>query len=228
MKILKNYNSFIFEQLTPTNTEMIEFTSKEIKELFVDTDILESIITSENSLLKSINAEEVNFFKTFSLDVDSFDNLNSIDELYEDEEFNKKLVSLKYKKTNLEETEESETFIDKTVDIKFFLIHKEEQSELEKPEYIIYQSKKRGEFKWENIKCYKVNEDMRNFYDKLTSKTVEISKGEKKYIYNTSNGGVDWVLQNVDDEDKTFKRDMENNDIKAILVDEEISITIVA
>ena len=216
MKNLYTYKQFLLEN----KQEMIE--------VFGDIDILESIVTDSEALLKSINAEEVNLFKIFNLNVDSFETHVDIEHLYEDEEFNKQLKSLKYKKTNLEETEESETFIDKTIDIKFFLIHKEEQSELDQPDYIIYQSKKRGEFKWENIKCYKVNEDMRNFYDKLTSKTVEISKGDKKYIYLTSNGGVEWNLQNVNDEDEIFKRDMEDNDIKAILVDEDISITIIA
>lgn len=216
MKNILNYNQFLLEN------------SKEMVEVFGDMDILESIITDSDALLKSINAEEINLFRTFQLDTNSFKQEINIETLYEDEVFNRQLKLLKYKKNRLEETEESETFMDKTIDIKFFSVYKEEHSELEKPEYIIYQYKKIGDSNWQSLKCYKVNEDMKNFYDKLSSKTIELSKNDKKYIFNTSNGGVNWNLQNVNDEDKTFKREMENKDIRALLIDEEISITIIA
>lgn len=71
---------------------------------------------------------------------------------------------------------------------------------------------------------------MTNFYNKLTSKTIQFDKDDKKYIYSTSNGGNDWMLGVGLKEDDVFKKSLSNDDIKAILADKskKISITIIA
>ena len=216
---LKNYNSFLFENLL-SEIEMVE--------VFNQADILESIVTDSDALLKSIDAEEVDLFTTFNINPDNFERKLHIQNLYDDVEFNKQLKKLHYKKNQLESTEESETFIDKTITINFFSIYKDTKSELDQPEYIIFQSLKNGDSNWSDVKCYKVKEDMKNFYNKLTSKTVEIKKGDKSYVYSTSNSGNDWTLGNLDDKDDTFKEDLSSADIKAILKDKGTSITIMA
>jgi hypothetical protein len=218
MKHLNNYNLFLYE----SNIEMVE--------VFNDADILESIVTDTNDLLKSINAEEVDIFQTFNINPDNFDRDVSLEDIFEDEDFNKNINKKNFKKNNIEYSEESETFLEETIIIKFFTIYKKDSSELEKPEYIVFQSKNKKSGNWENIKCYKVNEDMRKFYDKLTNKTIEIKKGEKKYVYVTSNSGNDWILQKHKDEQETdnFKEYMTNDTIKAVLEDDDVSITILA
>ena len=85
MKILKNYNTFIFENAT----EMVE--------VFNDADILESIVTDSNSLLKSIKAEEVDLFQTFSLSPDNLKSNITIEELYDNKIFNDSLIKNGYK-----------------------------------------------------------------------------------------------------------------------------------
>lgn len=219
MKNIQNYNTFLFETLL-ADVEMIE--------IFNDADILESIVTDSDSLLKSINAEKLDLFTTFHINPDSYDRNMTIEFLYDDGEFNKQLTKLKLKKNKLESTEESDTFIDKTLTIKFFSVYDEDKSELDQPEYIIFQSRSKAQSQWSDITCYKVNEDMKNFYDKLTSKTVEIKKDDKTYIYNTSNSGSDWILQNSNDKNDIFKADMSSDDIRAILKDKNTSITILA
>lgn len=218
MRTIKNYNTFIFENAT----EMVE--------IFNDADILESIITDSESLLKSIKAEEVDIYQTFTINPDDFEPHYTINDLYDNDIFNKQLEKNKLKKNELETTEETETFIDDTIVVKFFSIYEKDASELEKPEYIIYQSKKRVEKNWEDVKCYKVNDDMKHFYNKLTNKSVEIKKNGKTYIYVTSNSGNDWQLQKHKDDQETdnFKDYMSNDDIKAILMDDDVSITILA
>jgi len=216
MKTIKNYNTFIFEN------------SIEMVEVFNDADILESIVTDSDALLKSINAEEVNLYQIFSLNADNLSPNITIEELYDNDSFNDSLTKSKYKKNELESTEETETFIDDTIVVKFFSIYKKNASELEQPEFIIYQSKKRKESNWNPVKVYKVNEDMKHFYDKLTNKSVEIKKGDKTYIYATSNSGNDWILGVGTKETNNFKNYMTNNDIKAILLDDDVSITIIA
>lgn len=217
MKFLNNYNQFIFESFEAE--EFVEYTGQ--------LDILESIITDSEALLKSIEAEEINIYHVLDLDESNYPRTLYIEELYEDKIFNKNLLKKGFKKTNLESTEETETFIDKTIDVKFFLIYKKDKSELEKPEYIIFQSKRQSATQWESLKAYKVNQDMRNFYDRLSSKTVEIKKDEKTYIFSTSNAGNDWQLKNINDETDVFKKIMKSEEIKAVLKDKDVTITII-
>ena len=167
MKILKNFNKFISENV---------FT-EEIIDTFTDIDILESIITDTDSLLNSIQAEEFDLYSAFDLDVKKF-KFETIEDLHNNEHFNKVLNNKDLKKENIESTTESETFLDKAVDIKFFLIHKKDDNQLSQPIAIIFQSKSRKNNNWEELKAYKVNQDMKRFYDKLSSKIIEIEKGD--------------------------------------------------
>lgn len=217
MKNIKKYNVFIFENAI----EMIE--------LFNDADILESIVTDKQELLNSIKAEEVDIYQTFELNPDKLTNNITIDELYDNRMFNNRLNKMNLNKSILESTEESETFIKESIVIKFFTIFNKNQSELDNPKYIIFQSKKKKDTKWEDIKCYIVKDDMKNFYVKLTNKTVEIKKDDKNYIYVTTNGN-DWQLQkhNHKQNNDTFKDIMSSDEIKAILSEDGVSITIIA
>lgn len=218
MNRLANYNLFLFEQVL-ADIEMVE--------VFNDADILESIVTDSDALLKSIAAEEVDLFTTFHVNPDHYDRYLPLEKLYDDERFNKSLQEHHWRKNELESSEETETFLDKTIAVKFFSVYKDNQSELEQPQYIVFQSKPKGG-QWSELKCYKVREDMKNFYQKLTTKTVEIKKDGKTYIYNTSNSGNDWNLQNSDEENDTFQNDLTSEDIRAILKDKNTSITILA
>jgi hypothetical protein len=215
MKTLTNYNLFLFEK----SIEMIE--------IFNDTDILESIITDSEALLKTINAKKIDLFQSFNFNPDDIESNFSIDLLYNNKSFNKCIIDKKLKKNELESTEETETFIKDTIIIKFFSIYKNTASELEQPKYIIYQNKKKSSTNWEQVKCYKVNNNMKNFYNKLTNKSIEINKSGKTYLYITSNSGNDWQLQSQEEENN-FKNYMSNDDIKAILIDNDVSITILA
>ena len=213
---MKKYLQFIKENI-----------SKDIEDIIIQADILESIVTDSDSLLKSVNAEEVNFLDTFKLNADKFTEFMTIENLYNNIEFNNKLNNMKLKKSKLESTDESETFIEKTIDIKFFLIHKINESEIEQPQYIIFQSRKKGG-NWEGIKCYTIKDQIKKFYDKLTSKTIELEKDGKIFIYMTSNGGNNWVLQRTRDnqDDNIFKDNLDNKNIKELLKDSTIKITI--
>ena len=216
---INNYKQHIFESVFE-NIPMVSNIALEL-------DILESIVTDADALLKSIEAEEIDLYTTFHLNPDLMKNDYSIQELYDNDKFNNALSKKDYKKNELESTDETETFIEETIHVKFFSIYKNNQSELEQPKYIVYQSKTDGD--WGSVKAYEVNGDMTKFYNKLTNKSIEINKGDKTYIYNTSNSGNNWLLQkHADNQDtKTFKDDMSNDDIKAVLIDDEITITII-
>jgi len=210
-----NYNQYILENIFTTD----------VINTFNDIDILESIVTDTKSLLNSIEAKEFDLYYEF--DIDSKYKFETIEDLYNNENFNATLFKKKLKKDNIESTDESETFIDKTINVKFFLIHRKDDNQLSKPIAIIFQSKLKNNNKWDKLKAYYVNQDMKKFYDKLSSKTIEITKNNKKYIYLTSNSGNDWVLQSPDMEDDIFKQIISQQDIKAILKDKNVNITII-
>jgi hypothetical protein len=219
MKHIYKYNHFILEKKI--------FETIELKEIFNDADILESIVTEYDSLLKTISAEEKDLYNILGLDKNNYDKFVLLEELYDNDDFNKGLVKNKLKKTQIEKTEESETFLDNVIIIKFFLLHDINKNMLENPNYIIFQNKEISSTRWKKIKCYKVNDDIKKFYDKLTNKTIELKRGEKSYIYFTSNSGNDWQLQNADVKDDSFKEFMNNDEIKIILKSKETSITII-
>mgnify|MGYP001484356579 CR=1 FL=1 len=193
--IIKNYYNFVKEKI-----EMLEF----------DFNILESIVTDSESLLKSINAEMVLMGDV--LDFNS-ENFTDIDVLSKDTNFIKKLDKKGLKKNNIEYSKDCETFLKDTIDIKFFLIFKKDDSELDNPEYIVFQNRKGGG-RWNQIKMYKVKENIRKFYDTLSSKTIEIKRGDKNYIFRTSNAGNDWTLQNIQNKDEDFKNVMSDDELR--------------
>jgi hypothetical protein len=80
--------------------------------------------------------------------------------------------------------------------------------------------------KWETCKLYKVNGDIKNFYDKLSSKVIEIEDSGDKYIYQTSNGN-EWELQNLDKSNDIFKKYFRTDEFEKLLKDRKVSINII-
>jgi len=173
--------------------------------------LFEKVINPE-TLLDTIKAKIVQSGDIFDINTDKYTDLES---LYNDDTFNEKLKSKGFKKDNLETSQEYETFLKNSMSIKYFLVFKERQNELERPRYIFIQTKQGGN--WSTIEMYKVKDDMKNFYDLLTNKTIEIKLNNKNYIYKTTNGGKDWTLQNVENQDNTFKKVMRGEEINKSL-----------
>lgn len=180
--------------------------------------------TDVDDLLKSIGAKQVLMGDEFNFNSEKF---TDIDSLVQNGEFISKLDKKNYKKNNVEFSQDSETFLEKRSDIKFFLIFKKEDSELDpKPEFIVIQSKSK-DGAWGAIRMYKIEENIDNFYNKLSSKTIELKKGNMNYIYRTSNGGNDWTLQNIQNKNATFKNIMTNDEIKATVSDGSTTVKII-
>ncbi len=200
--IIKNYSNFIKERINLSN-----------------------ISTDFDALLKSIDAEQVLMGDEFNFNSEKF---NDIDSLAQNGNFISKLDEKGYKRNNVEYSKDSETFLKNKSDIKFFLIFQKEDSELEpKPNFIVIQTKDKESGKWLSIKMYKVKENIRNFYDKLSSKTIELKKGDMNYIYRTSNAGNDWTLQNIQNKNATFKNVMSEDEIKTLLLDNTVKIDMI-
>jgi hypothetical protein len=201
MKFLKKYRKYISESLN-----------------LVD-NILESMNISLNTLLSSIGAVEVNIYDTFKLSKSDFSISLDIDDVVTNSYFINSLSSIGLRISSIEDLNDYESFIH---DYKFLSIYKMESSELENPEYILFQSY--GDDK--KLILYKVNGDMKRFYDKLSSKTIEITSDDENYIYKTSNSGNNWDLMNTKETD-TFKRQLRKEDMISLLSNPDIKVNIV-
>jgi hypothetical protein len=98
-------------------------------------------------------------------------------------------------------------------------------NELENPQYLMFQTWNDTVSKWESLKLYKINDDVKKFYDKLTSRTIEITDADQNYIYQTSNGN-EWVLQNVDKENDVYKRTFRKEELQELLKDKNVTVNI--
>ena len=197
--------------------------SLQIDLTFNSIDIMESLNIWQDILLKSISAEPVDIFDTLKLSGDLKSKLD-LDTLSDLVEFLNSLSSIGLKKSPLQNTTDYQTFLNKPC--KFMFIYDFNANELENPEYLAFQSWNDTLKKWDETKLFKVKDDVKKFYDKLTSKTIEIVDGSENYIYSTSNGN-DWELQNIDKENDVYTRILRKEELQKILDESKITLNII-
>ncbi len=207
MKHIKKYNNF--RESIQIDTSMF------------DLNIKESLSIWQDSLLSSINAEKVDFHDALKLDRQL---KLDLDFLSESNSFINSLSSLGLKKSDVQNTDDYETLLNKSC--KFMPIYTIESNELENPVYIAIQFWIDSLSRWDDASLYKVKEDMRKFYDKLTSKTIEIIDGDNKYIYKTGNGGNDWTLQSGSESDE-FLKNLRQEELQSLVSNKNIRINII-
>ena len=118
-------------------------------------------------------------------------------------EFINSLSSIGLKKSQVQNTDEMETFVNKPT--RFMFIYNIESNELENPNFLLIQGWNDTLKRWDDSKLYKVNDNVQKFYDKLSSKVIEIDDNGEKYIYKTTNKN-EWSLQNLEKENDTYKK----------------------
>lgn len=210
MKWIKSYYKFI---------ESISFDLS-----VINIDINESLSIWYDALLDSIGAEEVDIFDTFKIPKDDYIDKLDIEYLSDNIEFINSLSSIGLKKSPIQKSDDFETFINKPC--RFMFIYNIESNELENPNYLLIQSWNSTSKKWDNSKLYKVNDDIKKFYDKLSSKIIEVEDGGEKYIYSTSNGN-EWILQNIEKENDTYKKYLRKEDFEDLINDKKVKIKVI-
>jgi len=186
-------------------------------------DILESLAIWHNALISSINAEEVDIFETFHLPLDEFKDRTDLESLENNVEFINSLSSIALKKSELCNSDDYSTFLNKPC--RFMFIYGINKNELENPEYLLFQSWEESSNKWGITKCYKVGGDVSKFYDKLSSKTIELVDGDINYIYSIN--GNDWTLQNSEKENDIYKKVFRKEEMSEFLSDRNIKVNVV-
>jgi hypothetical protein len=101
-----------------------------------------------------------------------------------------------------------------------------ESNELENPAYLIFQVWHESLNKWDDVKLYKINDNVQKFYDTLISKTVELVDGDEKYIY-TITGSKEWVLQNIENENDIYKKMFRKDEFQDLLSSRKIKVNII-
>lgn len=175
--------------------------------------IRESITTNIDGLLNSINDKKVDFYE-IGLSSDQYID-NTIEQLYDDPEFNKQLFKKNLKKGEMESTMDIENFLRKDIDMKFFFLYSRNETILNNPNYLILQYYKDG--KWFPIEIYSIKGAIKNFYEKLTAKKIDLTKNNTTYRYETSNSGNNWLLSNKNQKNDEFKENLETEDIKNLI-----------
>jgi hypothetical protein len=187
-------------------------------------DLTESLNIWHDVLLNAISAEEMNIFDVFSLPKEDYKDKMDLDYLEDNIEFINSLSSIGLKKSTVQNTDDSQTFVNKPC--KFMFIYNSESNELENPVYIVFQVFNDTLDKWDDAKLYKINEDVNKFYNKLSSKTVEITDGDVNYIYQTSNGS-DWDLQNIEKENDIYKKTFRKEELQQLFSDRNVKVSII-
>ena len=207
---IKNYKQFV---------ESVKFDLS-----IVNIDMNESLSIWYDALLDSIGAVEVDVFDEFKLPKDDYIDKMDLEYLSDNIEFINSLSSIGLKKAQVQNTDDLETFINKPC--RFMFIYNVESNELENPTFLLIQEWNDTLKKWEDSKLYRVNGDIRKFYDKLSSKIIEIDDDGKKYIYQTSNGN-EYILQNVEEENDTFKKYLRKDDFEKLINDKGVKIKVI-
>jgi hypothetical protein len=204
MKFLKKYREYL---------ESVQY----VDDFSSRFDLTESLKIWYDSLMLSIGAEEVNPLETFSLG-EKFRNNLDLEYLNKNIEFINSLSSIGLKKSPPESTDDYETFINKPC--KFMMIYDVNSNELEGAEYMLFQTYNETTQSWGDTKLYKMNikgENLKDkFYDKLTSRKIEIIDGPENYIYSTSNGN-DWNLENRESSNDIWKPQFRKDELENLI-----------
>lgn len=200
MNYIKKYNEFLNEKKLPDISISIE------------------------ELLSILEGAKIDIFSKFKIDKDQINVDDNIDSLYTNNRFNNLIEKKKLKKGNLNNTKFNETLLDDRYILKFFFLYNEESIELEEPEYVFIQYYDKNSNKNSNILGFENNEHINSFYAKLTDATIELIKGEDTYIYQTSNGGNNWQMKNVQMESDEMKLTLDKEELKNLISKKGIKV----
>lgn len=200
MKIIKTFNQFVNEK------------------------ILNKIKISIDELLDIIDQNELNLLKTFKLDGETVTPKDNISTLYDDAQFNRNLDDKKLKKSKLHDTKDNQTLLEDNIILRFFFVYPKDSIELEEPKYIIIQYFDRYTNEISDIRIFENKDSINKFYETLTDKTIELKKGKKEFIYQTSNSGNNWDLKNPKQVKGDFKSELDFEEMDDLLKDKKVKL----
>lgn len=169
------------------------------------------------TLLSILDGNKIDIFRTFKINKDVVNVDSEIERLYTDSNFKKELQQNNLKIGKPQNTEDSETLLNNNIIVKFFFIYEKDSIELEEPLYIILQHFNTKTNKRSNIIGFSNKDSIIAFYKKLTDSTIELTNSNDTFIYQTTNGGNNWEMKNVQMEDDDMKSSLDNNELQKLI-----------
>ena len=201
MKNIKKYNDFVNE--------------KKIPKLSIDI----------KDLLSVLDNSKTDIFRIFKINKDEVGVRDDIDQLYPNSKFNANIKKNDLKKGKAQNTQYSETLLDDKYVLKFFFIYDKSSIELEEPKFIILQYYNTKTKDKSDILGFTNSDNINSFYEKLTDATVELSKGDNTYVYQTSNGGNNWEMKNVQMEDDEMKGTFDKKELQNVIDKKKLKVS---
>jgi hypothetical protein len=227
MRRLKNYIDY-FKGMMENKTINISISDID------NFNLMESLSIWHDDLISSIGGKEMDIFDTLHMQKKDYepigkspldlDYLCGSGEKSPDERFINSLASIQLKKSQVQNTDDYETFLNKPC--KFMFIYGTESNELENPLYLMIQVWLESSSSWTRTKLYKIEGDSNKFYDKLSSKTIEITDGGDSYTYTTSNGN-EWTLEDEGEENDTYKKLLTKQEMQDLVEGRDVKIKII-
>jgi len=165
--------------------------NKFFENLLTINDILESMGIGEESLLSIIDATRMDITDILPGYESALG--NSLDNIQQNGDFIDELSKSNLIMSDISDTADFETFLINR--LRFATLRNKDSNELVNPEYLLIQSFNDATNTWSKIVLYKINDSFNKFYDKLSSRTIELTDGNQKYIYKTSIRN-EWELSN--------------------------------
>jgi len=193
MKKVKKFNDFLNEKKIP------------------------KISINIKDLLSILEGNKIDIFRKFRINKDAVGVRDNIDELYVNRDFNINFKKDKLKKGKLQNTQYSETLLDDKYILKFFFLYEQDSMELEEPGFIILQYYNTDNTERSDILGFENTDNINSFYEMLTDATIELTKGDDTYIYQTTNGGNNWQMKNVQLEDDEMKGALDKKELQDLI-----------
>lgn len=171
--------------------------------------------------LKAIKAKKLNIKSIFGIDDLDFDNL------LHNKEFQQKLKTMNLTLSTLQNSDDSSTLLRNPVKwywIEYITKNSDNSDDMvNQPLYILLQAWDELENSWDKPQLYYVQDNVEYFDNAITSVSLEINMGDKKWIYKTSNSGRDWNLKSGNPTG-TFTKVLDWEDLNVLKNEDDIKI----
>jgi hypothetical protein len=168
-------------------------------------------------LLSILKNNKADIFRTFEINKDEVGVRDNIEDLFVNDGFNNNIDKNELKRGKFHNSDDSETLLDDKYILKFFFIHDKDLNDLAKPKFIVLQYYDKDEDKRSDILGFTGIKNINSFFAKLTDATIELTKGDDTYIYQTSNGGNNWEMRNVQMEDDEMKGSFDSEELQELI-----------
>lgn len=193
-------------------------------EQFISESKIPDLTINMDDLLNLFKDSNVDIFRIFNINKDVININSDIEELYNNDSFLNNIDKKNMKIGKLQNTLDTETLLNKKYILKFFFIYDKKSMELEEPKYIILQYFNKDKNKRSNLISYSNKDEINNFYKTLTDATIELSNGDEKYIYKTTNGGNNWEMRNVQMENDEMKSELDKIELQKLINNKKLKI----